>query len=530
MKPNAIAWVALGLFAVTALLFLGWIPDDAWISFRYAANLAHGNGLVFNPGERVEGYSNPLWTLLLAGASALGADIPATALWLGYLCAVALVAASLALYRRIVPFDGTLQVGSAILLIASMPMLFWATSGMETMAAALALLAGAALHLRAVESGDARLHLPSCLAFLALALLRPEGVMFLAFNTVVLLAAPRSRRSRRAVVVLVAVWTALAVATAWRYGYYGSVVPNTAVAKPPAGPGYYEPLLRSARYFIRFFVVSGLGLLVPFWWLAVRRGPRYPVHFLGALTLLQVAFIALVGADVLRFDRFTVPIHPLLIALALIGARAITRRRAAGRAFLVVSLAALALNGVRVHRALEKACVHDWMHARVHAALGEVLGDALPADAWIVFNEVGALPYRSALPTIDMIGLTDPVTARIVRRSYMDFGTSDTDWCGERIAEYVFSRAPDCIVLPSYTPLAPGRHETPADAFYAIWRQVYLHPDFAEFEPLLGVAVNEHKYLTVFVRAGVPARPLRLAPLEHTACAGVVYPAPGERD
>ena len=40
--------------------------DDAFISFRYAENLANGQGLVFNPGERVEGYSNPLWTVLFA--------------------------------------------------------------------------------------------------------------------------------------------------------------------------------------------------------------------------------------------------------------------------------------------------------------------------------------------------------------------------------------------------------------------------------------------------------------------------------
>ncbi len=40
--------------------------DDAMISMRYAYNLAHGNGLVWNPGERVEGITNPLWTAIMA--------------------------------------------------------------------------------------------------------------------------------------------------------------------------------------------------------------------------------------------------------------------------------------------------------------------------------------------------------------------------------------------------------------------------------------------------------------------------------
>ena len=55
-------------------LALAWqhrfLQDDAFISFRYARNLATGHGLVWNPGERVEGYTNFLWTLLMAAPAA----------------------------------------------------------------------------------------------------------------------------------------------------------------------------------------------------------------------------------------------------------------------------------------------------------------------------------------------------------------------------------------------------------------------------------------------------------------------------
>src|SRR5262249_45093435 len=54
------------------------VYDDAYISYRYADNLVRGHGLVFNPGERVEGYSNFLWVMLAAGATAAAAD-PLTA-------------------------------------------------------------------------------------------------------------------------------------------------------------------------------------------------------------------------------------------------------------------------------------------------------------------------------------------------------------------------------------------------------------------------------------------------------------------
>ena len=68
-----------GLLVLLSLTFLWalhnrFIQDDAFISFRYARNLVDGHGLVFNPGERVEGYTNFLWTVLMAVSLALDAD------------------------------------------------------------------------------------------------------------------------------------------------------------------------------------------------------------------------------------------------------------------------------------------------------------------------------------------------------------------------------------------------------------------------------------------------------------------------
>src|SRR4029450_300392 len=55
------------LLVLHARMYWGYSVDDAFISMRYGKNLADGNGLVYNPGERVEGYSNLAWTLILAG-------------------------------------------------------------------------------------------------------------------------------------------------------------------------------------------------------------------------------------------------------------------------------------------------------------------------------------------------------------------------------------------------------------------------------------------------------------------------------
>src|SRR5437870_9145345 len=87
------AWVAGVLAALGTLAGFLWLTlacspfviDDAFISFRYAENLVRGYGLVYNPGERVEGYTNFLWVLLIAGFHALGADSLSAAKVLGAL-------------------------------------------------------------------------------------------------------------------------------------------------------------------------------------------------------------------------------------------------------------------------------------------------------------------------------------------------------------------------------------------------------------------------------------------------------------
>src|SRR4051812_9407292 len=63
----------VGLLAPALLLVVNMVRaapltiDDAYITYRYARNLVRGFGLVYNPGERIEGYTNFLWTLLVAG-------------------------------------------------------------------------------------------------------------------------------------------------------------------------------------------------------------------------------------------------------------------------------------------------------------------------------------------------------------------------------------------------------------------------------------------------------------------------------
>src|SRR5215831_10599096 len=79
------AFVGAAALGAAFFLHVGFVNDDALITVRYAENLARGNGLVYDAGEKVLGTTTPLWALVLAGASKIGVDAVAAATWIGVL-------------------------------------------------------------------------------------------------------------------------------------------------------------------------------------------------------------------------------------------------------------------------------------------------------------------------------------------------------------------------------------------------------------------------------------------------------------
>jgi len=525
------------LFAVETLLFVDWIPDDAFIAFRYARNLADGLGPVFNAGDRVEGASNPLWTAMLALVSKTGADTVIAAVVLSMACALVSLWLSLRLFdvalaataptpaaeerterRRFRGLKTVLFVG----LVVSLPMVYYATSGLETHAELACLLLGALLHIEARSLNDGKRYVASQFAFLAVALMRPEGILFFFVGAAFLAYACRRRRAGTGTGLTRAAWFGIALPLAVYIAffavkalYYGAVVPNTYLAKPGASVGYLAPLWRGWIYLVRFFLVSGQVLILPFCAIAFTDGARrYTCLFLGGLVGAQLTFIMLVGGDVLRFDRFTVPFTPFLLALALVGfirldalARVRSRRLSIAAALFCVALMA-GLNGGRTYLALNKTCIHDWMNSSVHRRVGVFLRDNLPPDASVVVNEVGAIAYESRLTTYDMIGLTDATVGRFLHQSYLRFGKSGSEWSVPRIADYLLSKKPDCVIVPAYGEIDPDTHEPAGRLMHPIWEGVFTHPDLIGlYRCAFWIEIHDNKYWYFYFRdepIGIP--------------------------
>ncbi|MEJ7845689.1 MAG: hypothetical protein WKF93_08595, partial [Acidimicrobiales bacterium] len=213
------------------------VVDDAFIFFRYAENAAGGDGLVYNPGDAVLGFTSPLYVLTLTGLVAVvGRDaLPAAAVVVDLALYLAASVALVRLVGRRVHAGSAPGVGHAapVALLAlwalGLPFVDGALNGMETMLFL-------ALVLAAVDAlDDGRSTLAAVLAGL-LVLARPEGVVVAALLGVVLL-----RRGRPlpwggivAAGVAVGAWAAVALVT------YGTVVPQSLLAKSgvvTAGPG-----------------------------------------------------------------------------------------------------------------------------------------------------------------------------------------------------------------------------------------------------------------------------------------------------
>ena len=234
-------------FLALAGLFVDFVLDDAYISYRFAQHLAEGRGPTWNPSEApVEGYTNPLWVALLAMALALGAEPVVISKLLSIAAALALIWL-LAFASRRLHWSHALVLTGA--LGFSAPFAFLAMMGLETALAALllALTAGAAAEVVTRPRATAILLFHAAAFFSMLA--RFDSGLFvagaLAGLLVVLGAMDRDPRAVRRLLLGGLPFLVLGLLyMLWRFDYYGYWLPNVFYVKvldPAALPGPSGP-------------------------------------------------------------------------------------------------------------------------------------------------------------------------------------------------------------------------------------------------------------------------------------------------
>jgi arabinofuranosyltransferase len=396
--------------------------DDAYITFRYARNLAEGLGLVYNPGEWVLGTTAPLWAILLGAGYRVGlTDLP----WLATAVSALCDAASAALLVHLALRMGWRPVAAALvgLAWALNPMsIAFATGGMET--SLFVLVALVALGLAARGS---RLTLAAGLCGLA-TLVRPEGGLL----AVAVVGWTWMSRRGQTLFSAVAAGAPMAVAGLTFLWRYGSPLPNSVAAKQVA----YQPawpfenavaLLVQAGLpgwstYLLAALPSAVGLLLAAFGLAalielVRRGlpwlDRQGVAWqpFAGFAALYVAFYVMVGLRGVRlFPWYLVPIEPFYLLGATAGlarVAAVTRRGA----WLTIGLAGLVvlwqLPAINWHEPLLPSG-EEFGREDLMLDIGRGLADQLPPTAVVAAPEIGALGYASNLRVLDTVGLVSP--------------------------------------------------------------------------------------------------------------------------
>ena len=403
--------VTLGLLLAYRLRF---VQDDAFISFRYARNLAIGNGLVFNPGERVEGYSNFLWTLLMVIPHLLRVDVVVFAQVTGMCCFFGTLLMSYRLTWRITGRESD-SLLTVLLLASNYSFLCYATGGLETQMQTLLLVAVAYLGVT-----DQPLSRPRDVLFLSLTcslalMTRLDSIVALApiLCTVAARAIRVHWQMGIAKLVRLLAWSLPALMSlllwlGWKMAYYGEILPNTVRVKGAEG-AVIRMGLQYGYAFVRSYWMAPVLLVMAVQAPILLRSAA--TWALGMSLAAWSAYVVAVGGDFMEF-RLLVPILPSFFIVLLTS----LPRSVAIRSVLVACLVsgsvyhastfrgAGAIEPVRNLQAHVLGREDNWRQIGID--LGNLFRSVHPAPV-IATTAIGAIPYYSGLPTVDMLGLTD---------------------------------------------------------------------------------------------------------------------------
>jgi arabinofuranosyltransferase len=302
-------------FAASRAVRLAWLADDSFISFRYAWHLAHGHGLVYNAGEYVEGYTNLLWTLLMAAAMAVGVAPEVSSKALGIICWL-LLAAVLAVWTWRHRERAFLPLAAALVLLMD-DYQTWATGGLETSMFTLFSVAGVLLTSEP-RAGARRLVLAGSLLAAAVAT-RPDGVVFVAVGVAGTWFVNHDAPSRRRLALVAAVTLPLIVVgtalASFSLLYYGDLFPTAFYSKSALDP-YYGQGFAYLYLFLKknWFIVPLMGILLIGGAGRLSAGLTRTHLVLLAACGAFVLYVAHSGGDFM-FARRLVPAMPFLFVV-----------------------------------------------------------------------------------------------------------------------------------------------------------------------------------------------------------------------
>ena len=394
--------------------------DDAYISFRYARNFARGLGLVYNPGERIEGYTNFLWTLLLGVGFKIGFDPEDLSKVLGAGFALGALAAAYWIGGMLRAY-GSLPSVATWFLATTAVFSGYAVYGLETSFFVFLVLVGLGVFLRetggAMRGRKARARAVeptafpySGLVFALAGLTRPEAPLYLGIPMLFL----GRRFLGRQNLVRGGVFAGVVGAhLLFRKTYYGTWLPNTLSAKTghlnsqvAAGWGYVQNYLTHQGPSVWFGLLGVAVGVVLF---------RRDILAIATIAISVAAYVVLVGGDWMPYFRFLAPFEPFCFLLVDVGVRWLVdrRERAVNLALALFLLLMVPFRSSNLREAQTQFITKErgfWMRAAGGTADWFLAnGDA----GAIAIGDIGYVGYKTDYPILDLLGLVDPVIAKL---------------------------------------------------------------------------------------------------------------------
>lgn len=451
-----LAWL---LFALLSHYFYYQIGDDSFIYFRYVDRAV--NGLMWSWADysgAVEGYSSPLWYLLLVALGKLGVAVDVASRALGLLFAALTVQFTWLLARHF-SLNRHLAGLACLLLVLNQGFHYWSTSGLET-SLYMALFAASCL---GIVRGKLWL-LPTAL----LAIARPEGP-FLLLALLVSIAVFRHSLLTRKNLFLLVLPLLLWLLTRWFV--YHDVLPNT----------FYAKATGSKAQQILMGTIYSLPVLLPLltaWllWFKTEKSQQKSdvLVVLGMITML-LGIVVLGGGDWMFFMRLLLPCLALLwVVMAFFWQQGKIWQRLALICSSVFLLAAsvppTAMAKAFKFERLALVSYQEGNMTQQSIVLARQLEQAFGKQGLLAVNHAGALPWAMAdYDVIDMVGLNDKHIAKAAGGLHQ-----------KQDADYVLSLKPDLIILNSRTkPGTDGIWYHPG--YWQGETALVEHPDFEKY-------------------------------------------------
>jgi hypothetical protein len=480
---NYLFLVVIIIVFVVQCIYFNFTQDDAFISFRYVKNFTQGNGLVFNSGERVEGYTNFLWIIVLSIFSELGLNIIVISKILG----VASGCISLFLLYEIANLffskqDSIYSLVPPLLLTASSAFAYWSISGLETSFFVAAVLFSVYLYL--IHS---RLWTVTCAVS---TLIRPEGALIfgILFPHKLFLEKAPLRRSLFNLIVFILLLLPFLI---FKLFYYGNILPNPFYAKTGFSWEYIVSGLGYFWLFLRQYGLWGVLYLLP---LLLYKGLDTQGKLLVWLVYIYSIYVIVIGGDVLRVHRFFLPVLPLLFLLFVVFLHKLRIKlrnmflRHMVFVTVVLSISAIFFlvprPWIRIVRADEKHLVEKMQQ------IAEYANVYYQPTLSIAVTTIGSISYYLGTgdQVIDMLGLTDIYISKHPEK----FEGITVNWKEKRYnTSYLLSRDPDYILFATgFKPSAPAE------------KALFLNSKFRQNYNVIPMILKEKELVPIFKKKG----------------------------